>query len=399
MKVNVKGLVFVGFAAAILSGAAKADDTQIVTSKAFTEATYQKKIGGTAGQLPVTTATAGNVEYTTIETNKTGITTGATTIPTAGAVADKIADANSNANGRQTASTADFQVGATGGAWKQIVTDSYTDLTVDGTDTSKVNLTVAVTTDGTLADAVNSTGSNSADYNKLTTGHAVKAYADSKVASAVTDGDTTHAPSGQAVSTALAGKQGNLGGTANQIPVTTADAGVVTYKNIATASSGIATGEVTIPTSGAVADAISGAVNGANLSQYEVHSNKVTSLSASSTDAQYPSAKLTYDQLALKQDKQLGAAKINDADSTDKGKLVVINASGQIDKDTAHITSSVTSGSNDVVTSNAVYTYVTGLPASTIPNGSNCSPEAPCALVATGSNTFAWVPMSQPSNN
>lgn len=39
-----------------------------------------------------------------------------------------------------------------------------------------------------------------------------------------------------------------------------------------------------------------------NLSGYELLSNKVTSLSGSSTNAQYPSAKLTFDQLALKED-------------------------------------------------------------------------------------------------
>lgn len=41
MKVNVKGLVFVGFAAAILAGAAHAEGENIVTSKAYTDATYE----------------------------------------------------------------------------------------------------------------------------------------------------------------------------------------------------------------------------------------------------------------------------------------------------------------------------------------------------------------------
>lgn len=36
--------------------------------------------------------------------------------------------------------------------------------------------------------------------------------------------------------------------------------------------------------------------------KYEVKSNKVTSLSGTSTDIQYPSAKLMFDQLALKED-------------------------------------------------------------------------------------------------
>jgi len=51
MKVNVKGLVFVGFAAAILSGAARAadGDQHIVTSLAYTEDTYQKKADKVTG--------------------------------------------------------------------------------------------------------------------------------------------------------------------------------------------------------------------------------------------------------------------------------------------------------------------------------------------------------------
>ena len=43
MKVKIKGLVFVGFAAAILSANAMATDENVVTSKSFTEATYHKK--------------------------------------------------------------------------------------------------------------------------------------------------------------------------------------------------------------------------------------------------------------------------------------------------------------------------------------------------------------------
>ena len=47
MKVNIKGLVFVGFAAVILSAnAMAANEDKTVTSKAFTEATYQKKSTG-----------------------------------------------------------------------------------------------------------------------------------------------------------------------------------------------------------------------------------------------------------------------------------------------------------------------------------------------------------------
>ncbi|MBO4683251.1 MAG: hypothetical protein J5611_01585 [Alphaproteobacteria bacterium] len=377
MKVNVKGLVFVGFAAAILSGAAKADDSQIVTSKAFTEATYQKLSNlttqGSATDNILSTDNAADAKY-----------------PSEKAVATAIAATTSNANGRQTASTLDFQVGGASGAWKQIKPDSYISF-ADGTgdDAGKALVTINATTDTTLA---------TENAGKLPTAGAVKTYvnntANAKVSSSstISDSSTTTAPNESAVYTALSGKQPNLTGTATQVTL-----GNATYKDIVSSSANVDndTHADTIPTTGAVAGAISAAITAESLGKYEQSVNKVTSLSGSSTDTQYPSAKLVYDQLALKQDKQLGAAKVDNADSTDKGKLVVINASGQIDKDTAHITSSVTSGSGDVVTSGAVYTYVTGLPASTIPNGSNCTASNPCALVATGTNTFAWVPMAQ----
>ena len=83
MKVKVKGLVFVGFAAAILSANAMAvNEAQTVTSKAFTEATYQKKS---------TAASIGNSEGTW--TNLTQSVTSSsdhTTAPTAKAVYDAI---------------------------------------------------------------------------------------------------------------------------------------------------------------------------------------------------------------------------------------------------------------------------------------------------------------------
>jgi hypothetical protein len=45
-----------------------------------------------------------------------------------------------------------------------------------------------------------------------------------------------------------------------------------------------------------------------NLSNYELKANKVTSISSSSTDIQYPSAKLVYNQLELKASKNFAVA-------------------------------------------------------------------------------------------
>ncbi len=60
------------------------------------------------------------------------------------------------------------------------------------------------------------------------------------------------------------------------------------------------------------------------LSGKEASSNKVTAVSGSSTDVQYPSAKLLYDQLALKA-AALGA---DDNYVTDAEKIVIGNTSG-----------------------------------------------------------------------
>ena len=54
----------------------------------------------------------------------------------------------------------------------------------------------------------------------------------------------------------------------------------------------------------------------------EVTSNKVTSISGASTDIQYPSAKLVYDQLALKVDKIIGKGlSTNDYTTAEQSKL------------------------------------------------------------------------------
>lgn len=82
MKLNVKGLVFVGFAAAILSAAnanaaekTDAEKKQTVTSEYYVEQTYQKKIGGgdDADKVVIAGSTAGSPTYKAISNSKDDI--------------------------------------------------------------------------------------------------------------------------------------------------------------------------------------------------------------------------------------------------------------------------------------------------------------------------------------
>ena len=120
MKVKIKGLVFVGFAAAILSAnAMAANEAQTVTSKAFTEATYQKKS---------TAASIGNSEGTW--TNLTQSVTSSsdhTTAPTAKAVYDAIdtaVQAIEDGAVYQEKSTVAQQVSDGAGGWQALTKDT-----------------------------------------------------------------------------------------------------------------------------------------------------------------------------------------------------------------------------------------------------------------------------------
>lgn len=132
MKVKIKGLVFVGFAAAILSANAMADDTNTVTSKSYVDNKFQ---------------TIANISQTTDLTG-TEATTKYPSVAALNATLDEVVDNildNSIAGGTYT--TATYENGVT---------------TVDA----------KATTDGTLP---------AADAAKLPTAGAVKTYADTKL--------------------------------------------------------------------------------------------------------------------------------------------------------------------------------------------------------------------------
>lgn len=396
MKFNVKGLMFVGFAAAILSANAFATDpdpdAKVVTSKAYTDATYQAKIGGgaNAGKVVIAGETAGSPTYTTIATAKTGITTGQTTIPTSGAVADAIADANSNANGRQTASSANYQVGGAEGAWVGISNGTYTTVsTVAGTgdDPDTMKIEVNATTDGALSAA----GTNGNDFGKLVTAGAVKTYVDNTVKDGtltitVGNGDaqtfTANASSGTSVTVPMMSAE-TAEDAANGVDglVTAA-----TYAERGKFLKGDGTWAVPQDTT-YTADSTTITLSNGQFS--------ATTGSISENGTNLVNSGTLYTEFATKQDKLVGAAKVNNADSLDKDKLMTINANGEIQVVNSKISNAApASGSGDVITSGAVYTAING---KLIPTATGCSAQAPCALVATGTDTFSWVAMSQPA--
>lgn len=174
MKVNVKGLVFVGFAAAIIAGAAKADDKQIVTSKAFTDATYQAKstVNGVG-----TEGGSWKVLDTTIPSGSNSANND--TAPTTAAVKAYVDTVATTAGNAQVKSTADFQLGGANGAWNTVT---------DGSNYTKVNSVTtgeganAVTTVNIDIDPTKVTSSDSLQANsvKLVREQDAKGYADTK---------------------------------------------------------------------------------------------------------------------------------------------------------------------------------------------------------------------------
>ena len=92
MKMNIKGLVFVGFAAAVFASAANAaGEEKTVTSLKYTEATYQAKTAANQADkvLKMASNTAGDIGYATVDTT---VTADSPNLITSGAVAAALED-------------------------------------------------------------------------------------------------------------------------------------------------------------------------------------------------------------------------------------------------------------------------------------------------------------------
>ncbi len=156
MKVKIKGLVFVGFAAAILSANAMADDTNTVTSKAYTEATYQKKVGGTNNQLVQSTGTPGTVKYLDISENSADVhvTNGVGKVVSGAAVAGAIADVMETVNANEVSGSTYIDTDTTGDNTQVLIRTNQIANTVGLIDAGGTPLTTA----GAVEDYVNVRG-------------------------------------------------------------------------------------------------------------------------------------------------------------------------------------------------------------------------------------------------
>ena len=306
MKVNIKGLVFTGFAAAILSAnAMAANEDKTVTSKAYTDATYQVKssqasIGSTGGtwvaldteitdngaSAPVTSAIKAYVDSAAAGSNFVENTIDATHT----AIAPSGQAVNSGLATKQgLQSDASYKVGYDGGwagmdsAVKVPAQDSY--LSLNTASDGSVTLNVIATTDTSLANA----DSGEVDVNKIPTAGAVKAYVDAHSANGnfvENTIDATHtdiAPSGQAVNSGLATKQtvdstsnykvGQNGSwaamtsavTAGNDSTITVTAGTNGAAVISAVTSDVSNGETALVTGDAVYDYVQGITHGNNI--------------------------------------------------------------------------------------------------------------------------------------
>ena len=146
MKMNIKGLVFVGFAAAVFASAAKADpdpNAKKVTSYAFTEATYQKKL------------TTDENSHINIDSNNkisatysafTGAAGGNGLVPASGAVAGKVLSGDGS------------WVEVDGTPYEQGTGITINDHTISNAGVREVTATPSTGTDGTIT--VNTNGSS-----------------------------------------------------------------------------------------------------------------------------------------------------------------------------------------------------------------------------------------------
>lgn len=313
MKFKVRGLVFVGFAAAILSANAMAASDNTVTSKSYVDTHFQVKssaasIGNTEGNWTPLAGTVTN-DSTTAPTSaavkayvdnqvqtaggnyqtksaaedenkvangnggwkalNTDIATttdtgnGATTAAIKTYVANQLAAQNQLDDGEYQPQTTDnYQIGGANGTWADLGTGfangTYTTKSVDSNGV--VTIDANGTTDTTLA-ATGETG-------KLPTAATVKTYVDNAIATQAAADAGDYQEKSDA-SYQVGGASGTwetmAAGTYTTLSRDTTDPDnpLVKYDvNAATAASGITSGASTIPTSGAVADYVQSQTNG-----------------------------------------------------------------------------------------------------------------------------------------
>ena len=357
MKFKVKGLVFVGFAAAIMSAGAYADPDNTVTSKSYVDTKFQEKsdsvsVGNASGS------------WTDLDTSITASATN-NTAPTTAAVKAYVDDAISGVTGGasstyQAKSDDNFQVGNSSGGWSDLDTafanGTYTTKSVDST-AGVVTIDANGTTDTTLA--------TSGETGKLPTAATVKTYVDNAITTQHTTDNSTYQAYSQ---------------TANQI-----SNGAGGWKDLDSVIDNTTASSASAPTTAAVKTYVD--------SQATSAASGILVQSVTNNDTTHaPSGDAVYDFVT---------DAISTQASTDAGTYQVKSTAASIGGTGGTWTpvdTSVTSSGTSVPTTAAVYNAIQNatngnvIPA--MPN--TCTAAAPCVLTnSTVDGSLTWVPIQQ----
>lgn len=311
MKVKVKGLVFVGFAAMIFAAnAMAANEAQTVTSKAFTDATYQAKTAANqAGKVLIMGSdTAGDIEYVDVTSTYAegfGEGTSASNLVTESAVADALSENGGVVN--SVALTINQNNIEAGSFNTNQATASSVDIVAPDWDLAESAQGGILNKPTISNDSADITSATASDTKELPTTYAVKTYVDNNststtVAEGTTDGTI-------AVTT---------DGTTTQVPVHNAQ----TTTNLSNDLTTDASSTTKYPSVKVVKDALDAKVindatltvqlNGTpkgtftandadnttiNIDGVEVTSNRTQTIDSNSTSTQYPSAAAVYDAI------------------------------------------------------------------------------------------------------
>ena len=378
MKVKVKGLVFVGFAAAILSAnAALADPDNTVTSKAYVDNKFQ---------------TINNIQTEFTEDNKNSTTQ----YPSMSAVQAKITEVGGTVNNSTISVT---QNGTSIGSFTTNQSSGST-LAIAGADWNAASGTAGyIDNKPTVDTTFNATSTNAAtsaaiaDYvgTQLTSNQADWAETTTTDPSYIQNKPTQLSQFTDNIDAANVLNGVKVDGTALNIDTTdkTVNLGAAAGKGVDTDFTDATSTDV--PTTAAVADYVG----------TQLTSNQANWAETTTTDPSYIQNKPT--QLSQFTDNIDAANAIDSitvggtAVTPDSNKAVALGAAAGKGADTT-ITSSASD--NNVPTSKAVYDYVDALPAADIPamptTGTDaCDATHPCALVTDANGDPVWKRIAQ----
>ncbi|MBO4480133.1 MAG: hypothetical protein J5742_00720 [Alphaproteobacteria bacterium] len=356
MKLNVKGLVFVGFAAAVFAGAANADTT--VTSKTYVDSKY---VGGSNITVTANQTTGKN----DIAATTGAVADGATTLVTGDAVHDYVATQISTAGGYYQSASASGQeqyVANGAGGWVALTKDSTP------TENSTNPITSGAVYSHTSNNDIHVTSTDKTNWNGKVDGVATGTSGVGTIN--VTDGGETTQVTVYGLGTAAGSDVSTTGVAAGENDLVTGD-------QVATAIAG-ATGNLYTAESGSLIT-----VDNTNHTiGTNAQANVIETVQVNGT-ALTPDA-----NKAVNVTVPTTVAQLTDAANYE----VVANKSTSFATDT---------GSNTKYPSvAAVEAYVTGLnnnlnlPANNDGNAA-CSAQKPCALVWTGTGQPTWEQIQQ----